>query len=141
MKMISFRTATVLFLFVGMLGLLGCEKNTTAKKINNKLTEGKWRIARSVYDGENITSDYNGYLFQFSKEGTIAVSGTVNTKGTWYTTEDKNPAKIFLNFHLSSTTLYFYSDDWYVTQLNNNECYLENIDHPSNKLVFRKVGK
>lgn len=130
-----------LFLLVGSLVFSGCEKYTTPKKLEKKITVGTWRIAKSSVNGQNITSQYNGYLFKFDKNGGIAVSGAVTTSGSWYSGEDKNPVTLYLSFPVTVPQLYMYSDDWIVTILNNSECYLERKDKEEDVLIFRKVGK
>ncbi len=73
--------------------------SSCSKKPNKVIEKGTWYV--SVYMDKNIveTSDFDGYLFDFGKDGTLTV--TLNTgnivKGTWTYTKSSSKFKISIS--------------------------------------------
>ena len=130
----------IFYLFAFVLLFTNCEKYTTPNKIDKKLTKGTWRIGKAVVGNDNITSLYSGYLFKFTSNKNIEVSGTVVTSGSWYRGNDKNPVILFLSLPASSPELYIFSDDWKVSQLSDSQMVMRRNDSSEDELTFRKVG-
>lgn len=131
----------ILFLAAIVLVFTNCEKHTTPKKLEKKITEGTWRVGKAVFGNVNVTSTYSGYLFKFSSNKNIQVSGTVSTTGSWYSGNDKNPVILFLSLPASFPELYVMSDDWKVNQLSSSQFVMRRNDSTGDELIFRKTGK
>jgi len=127
-------------MFILLCTLCACTKHTTPKKVNKRLTEGVWKMSQVNIDGTNITSQYNGVKFTFATHGSISVSGTLSSSGTWSTGDDKNPVVMFLTF-APNTSLYQFSDDWLVTEISKTECVLNRNESSTykDKIIFRRI--
>ena len=130
----------ILFLFAIVLTFTNCEKHTTPNKLDKKLTKGTWRIGKAVVNDANITSTYNGYLFKFTSNKNIEVSGTVTAAGSWYRGSEKNPVILFISLPATFPELYIFSDDWQVNQLSDSQVIMKRNDSTGDELIFRKVG-
>ena len=130
----------ILSLFALVLLFTNCEKHTTPNKLDKKLTKGTWRIGKAVVGTENITPVYNGYLFKFTSNQNIEVSGTVVTSGSWYHGNEKNPVILFMSLPASYPELYIFSDDWQVNQLSDGQVVMKRNDSSEDELILRKVG-
>lgn len=133
-------TRIVMFLFAIVLIFTNCEKHTTPNKLDKKITKGSWRIGKAVINSANVTATYNGYLFKFTSNKNIEVSGTVTTSGSWYRGNEKNPVILFLSFPIAFPELYVISDDWQVNELSNSQFVMKRNDSSEDELIFRKVG-
>lgn len=53
--------------------------------IVNAMTSGQWVVTSFTLNGNNITSDFTGYKFQYYKNKTVDAykNGTVERSGTW----------------------------------------------------------
>lgn len=118
----------IFFLFATVLIFTNCEKHTTPNKLDKKLTKGTWRIGKAVIDNANVTATYNGYLFKFTSNMNIEVSGTVSTSGAWSRGNEKNPVILFLSFPISFPELFVISDDWQVNELSNSQVVMKRND-------------
>lgn len=134
-------TRIILLLFAIAFSFSSCEKHTTPEKLDKKITKGNWRIGKAVIANTNVTATYNGYLFGFTSNQNIEVSGTVATTGSWYHGTEKNPVILFLSFPATFPELYVLSDDWQVNQLSNSQMVMKRNDSTDDEIIFRKVGK
>ena len=127
--------------FLILLTFGSCAKHTTPKKVDKHLTEGTWRIGQAKISGTNVTSNYNGAKFSFSKQGTIHVTGTITTQGSWSLGGEKNPVVLFMTYPQTATTLYGFSDDWLVMEMSKSECTMKRNDSATQEdiLVFRRI--
>lgn len=58
---------------------------------NSIATSGNWSVSNYTDDGQNETSDYNGYVFTFDSSGSlIASNGSTEIEGTWSIQNDDN---------------------------------------------------
>ncbi len=130
----------IFYLFALVLLFTNCEKYTTPNKLDKKLTKGTWRIGKAVVNSDNLTSVYSGYLFKFTSNKNIEVSGTVTTSGSWYRGNDKNPVILFISLPASFPELYVFSDDWQVNQLSDTQVVMKRNDGSEDELILRKVG-
>lgn len=79
------KVSTVIIFF---LLLSGCKKSIDKLKENaviSAMTEGQWVIKNFVKNGTIITSDFDGYKFQFYSNNTVdAIKNNIVEKtGTW----------------------------------------------------------
>ena len=59
--------------------------------IETQAEAGTWRVASYIDDGQDETSDFNGYNFTFESNGSVSFSnGTVTYTGTWSVTDSSN---------------------------------------------------
>ena len=64
----------------------GPSNNTGAEiqQIQNQVESGAWRITSFIDSGQDETSDFTGYIFNFNSDGTIVATNGSNTEsGTW----------------------------------------------------------
>lgn len=130
----------IFYLFALVILFTNCEKHTTPNKLDKKLTKGTWRVGKAFINNENITSTYSGYLFKFTTNKNIEVSGTVVTSGSWYRGDNKNPVILFISLPASFPELYIFSDDWQVNQLSDSQVVMKRNDNSEDELILRKVG-
>lgn len=130
----------IFYLFALVILFTNCEKHTTPNKLDKKLTKGTWRVGKAFINNENITSTYSGYLFKFTSNKNIEVSGTVVTSGSWYRGDNKNPVILFISLPASFPELYIFSDDWQVNQLSDSQVVMKRNDNSEDELILRKVG-
>ena len=130
----------IFYLFALVILFTNCEKHTTPNKLDKKLTKGTWRVGKAFINNENITSTYSGYLFKFTTNKNIEVSGTVVTSGAWYRGDNKNPVILFISLPASFPELYIFSDDWQVNQLSDSQVVMKRNDNSEDELILRKVG-
>ena len=66
------------------------DKNSVQiEEVENTAITGTWRVTNYVDSGQNETSDFNGYDFTFSSNGSVtATNGTTTYNGTWSVTSD-----------------------------------------------------
>ncbi|WP_374959990.1 hypothetical protein [Gilvibacter sp.] len=65
--------------------------NLLAEELRNTAASGTWRVALYEDDGQNETSDYNGYAFTFAADGMLtATNGTNTVTGTWSVSVDSS---------------------------------------------------
>lgn len=140
MKKNIFKRFNFILLIVGMTLIGGCEKHTTPKKLDRQITKGNWRVGKANVGSVIVTSSYNGYIFNFSSQGSITVSGTITAAGSWHHGDDKNPVIMFMSFGQTYPQLYTLSDDWKVTESSSTQFILKRNDSSGDEFIFRKVG-
>ena len=89
-------------LFIALLSFTSCStsddgddnnSNNAAEiqQIESSVESGTWRVTSMVDSGQDETSDFNGYDFTFSSNGTISATNGVNTyNGTWSVTNSSS---------------------------------------------------
>ena len=110
-----------------------CKKDdSTAPSSNNVsiagiITTGSWRISYYTESGNNNTSLFSGYVFNFYADGTMTAthsSGTIN--GTWRIDDDGSN-----EFHMSlgnSAPLEELDRGWQVVAQSSTEIQLQDDD-------------
>ena len=111
----------VLLLIILLTGSVSCEK---AKEIANQQTEdivitlmtsGRWLVDQFSVSGTDVKLEFDGYEFQFLKDGTVdAIKGTTTTKGTWKA--NQTLMTIESNFVSGNDTLKRLNYTWYITK-------------------------
>jgi hypothetical protein len=85
--------------------------------VKDIITQGKWKVNMYVDVNQDQTSDFAGYSFIFSKNGTlIADCNGTNCNGTW--TEDAVARKITLNFTNATPVLERINNQWSLAEVN-----------------------
>ena len=114
---------------------------------------GTWRVSSYIDDGENETSDYNGYNFTFGDNGVLtATNGTETLVGTWSVTQDNdssdddgsssNDVDFNIFFNVSDDNDFDdLSDDWDIVSVDANMIVLIDVssgDGSTDRLTFEK---
>lgn len=64
---------------------------TSADQVTQIAQNGDWRVTLFNDSGENETSDFNGYTFNFNTDGSlVATNGSNTVTGTWSVTDDSS---------------------------------------------------
>ncbi|MBX7182972.1 MAG: hypothetical protein K1X82_12730 [Bacteroidia bacterium] len=117
----------VLWLLILGIGFSSCKKTSDSDQttiiqtqITNNMQVGTWRITLYSASGEDKTVQFDGYSFQFAKEGDItAVSANDNVLGSWYTMDTNTGTNVLddLIFALQFGTVNKFEDlngAWYI---------------------------
>jgi len=90
----------LIYLFVFLPFSFSCKKAIEEKKkdiVVEAMTDGRWFVKEYKAAGIYVTSEFNGYEFQFYENGKVeAILNTNITNGTW--TGDVNALTITSNF-------------------------------------------
>lgn len=111
----------VILLIILLTGSVSCEKS---KEISNQqaedivitlMTSGRWLVDQFSVSGTDVKLEFDGYEFQFLKDGTVdAIKGTTTTKGTWKA--NQTLMTIESNFVSGNDTLKRLNYTWYITK-------------------------
>lgn len=121
-----------------LLFILSCKKDNYIQ-ISDTLTSGTWTISKYIDNGDNETSDFTGYTFNFNIDGSIvAVKDGTGVVGNWSELNDDDNLK--LNILFTQTTLSELNDDWDLKSKSDNMIELEDIsgDGSIDNLTFVK---
>lgn len=104
---------------------VGCKKTVDKIKENaviSAMTDGQWIITNFKKDGAVITSDFDGYKFQYYSNRTVDAikNGIVEKTGTW--DGDATTMTITANFSNSVPPLSLLNGAWHVD--NNSWTYV-----------------
>ncbi len=119
----------IVILFALIISIYGCDKRTTPRKVEKKLTNGAWLINEFIDNDSSLIAHYNNLRLRFGKEGEVNATFKTQVNGTWSVGTDRNPAVIYLELP-PIDSLHVLSDDWVVYKLNSEEVIFK-----------RKVGK
>jgi hypothetical protein len=104
------------------------------------ITNGTWYVSYFFEDDDNETSDYIGYNFTFSSNGTITVvKASATTNGSWTNYVDSGDDIMDLNF--DDSNLDELEEDWEITEYSSTVVKLKNIsggDGETDYLYFTK---
>ena len=107
-------------------GMISCKK--TIEQIQEDLvvkamTDGQWKITNFVYNGNNITTDFDTYRFKYYSNKTVDAinNGTVEKTGNW----DGNSSNMttWANFTGAVHPLVLINGNWQITR--NSWTYVE----------------
>lgn len=87
------------------------------------MTDGQWKITNFLYNGNNITSDFDTYRFKYYSNKTVDAinNGTVEKTGNW----DGNSSNMttWANFTGAVHPLVLINGNWQITR--NSWSYVE----------------
>ncbi len=115
--------------------LSSCSSDNTLGNID--LTGSQWVISKSTKDGQDITSNFEGYVFDFVDGGLLtATKGGSVIKGNWSRVQDSGKTKLIISFDNPD---YFreISEDWVIVKENAE--VLELSDGESGSLAGKDV--
>ena len=84
-----------------------------------------WVVGSYTEDGDDQTSDYNGFQFEFDINGTITVSGAEMSTGTW--SSINNGTEMGINFGPEAPLEELNDDDWEVLSVTATEIQLRDV--------------
>jgi len=117
-----------------------CEDENTY--LEQVLLDGEWLVASYLHDGENETSDYDGYIIEFFNEGIVKVNYNNNLfYGTWDVNGNTNNLSLVLDFE-NEFPFDEFNDDWDVLDVQENRVELEDVSGGgggTDTLVFEKI--
>lgn len=80
--------------------LFSCKKSIQEKKqdlVLAAMTTGRWYVSEYISGSTNVTTEFDGYEFQFHNNGTVeGIKGSTTKSGTW--TGDATNFTITSNF-------------------------------------------
>lgn len=117
-----------LLCLVATLLLAGCKRESalTPANADRILEKGSWRITLFMEEGNNETSDFEGYSFVFKANGSVDATKDGNTlSGTWSTEKDDGDLKLYLNF--TDALLSEIADDWHILSQSDAKLELEDV--------------
>jgi hypothetical protein len=118
------------------------DNKPTKQNIESTLKEHKWKIS-NFYDEKDETHHFNGYSFQFNRNGSVVASKSSTTvTGTWSTFNSGNgQLKLSVEFTLTEPFDEL-SDDWVIVENGDDKIILNDGDaDPENadKVILEKV--
>ena len=122
-------------LLVGLLFLNSCSNDNTLGNID--LSGSKWVVSKCVKDGQDISSEFADYVFDFIDGGVVtATKGGLVIKGSWSKIQDSGKTKFIINF-ANPDSFREISEDWIVVKENAE--VLELSDSDSGSLTGKDV--
>jgi len=133
---------TVYALVFAVSALMSCSSQTGDNSNTSQVvTAGNWRVSLFTDSGNNETSNYTGYSFTFSTNGTISAVSTGNSRmGTWSVSTSSNKFIVDLGVKNDpANVLGELSDDWKILSSSATEIRLGDDNASSNEfLTFSK---
>lgn len=124
------------------------------QEVQSTVQSGNWRITNMNDSGEDETSDFDGYRFTFSEDGSVsATNGTVTQNGTWsviYDSDDDDgdnddgddDIEFILFFPVPDTSDFEdLNDDWDIVSITDSRIELiddGDIDELPDLLTFER---
>ena len=125
---------------LALLSLLGaCSKwQSNQKQITNISTDGTWIVSSYIDDGDDETSDYSSFRFDFLEEGVLNATDLLSSNsnpyvGTWSITDSNSnddDSLDDLDFNINFTVsnqLDDLSDDWDIISYTETEIKLIDV--------------
>ncbi len=120
------------------------------EEVKAMVTNGEWEI--TYYEDSDVeeTSDYDGYVFTFNTDGTLAVTnGSTSLSGAWSITESENSddddskSDVDFNIFFASPDIFEeLADDWDILKYANSKIELWDVsggDGSTDYLTFEKI--
>lgn len=114
-----------------MLLFASCSKSDTTAitttQVSNTATSGTWKITYYFNSSLDKTSNYSGYTFTFSSNGTVSASnGILSIPGTWSVGVDDSKVKVFLTF-TNPASFAQLSNDWEVVERTDVKIRMQDV--------------
>jgi len=142
--------------FVLLLSLVVISCETSDDSVDNEIfntdairasaTSGEWTVNLFEEDGVNETSDFSGFNFTFSEDGSIqATNGDTAVSGAWSIQtddDDEDTDDIDFNIFFSAPANFAeLSEDWDIVSYSDSRIELKDIsggDGTTDRLIFEK---
>lgn len=103
------------------------DDDVSPSTVNSTFQNGKWKVANYNDSGNDETSHFTGYEFEFASGGSLTAVKSGNTvTGTWSTGSDDSQTKIYIAFG-SVTPFDELNDDWKVVDKTSSIINLEDV--------------
>ena len=98
--------------------------------------QGDWYVSLYTDSGKNETSDFSGYSFVFTSDGSMSAStSSLNFTGSWYIGDnsgDDNPSSNRLVINITGNDrMDDVTDDWIILKLTDTEIWLKDDNEAS----------
>ncbi len=105
-----------------------CDDDGADFEFIQTLTSGNWLVDSFIDTGDDLTSDWVNYVFEFNADGSLTASnGTTEFSGTWQTETDD--AELELTIQLTAGNPFdSINEDWTVKQYDSSLIKLEDVD-------------
>jgi hypothetical protein len=126
----SKKNVLIALVFAGLLS--SCTKDDVnnipeVQEVRSTLQTGNWRLTKMIDSGEDETTDFAGYTFTFSENGTLTAVRENNTQtGRWsvINDRDRNEHKDDIEFNISfavpeSKDFDDLNNDWDIISISN----------------------
>lgn len=126
-------------LLIGFTSIISsCKKDDSTKPDDNSnssistiIATGSWRVSYFYDNGDDHTSNFNGYTFTFNVNGTMtATNSGGSTNGTWSNDDSNSELHIFLG---NSDPLKDLSKGWLIISKTSVEISLKDDNSSSNE--------
>ena len=114
----KFKSTPILAVFMLSCLFISCEK---AEQFIQKavltqiITTDRWGVEAFTVTGADVTTEYNGYEFEFNKNGIVtAFEATSTMQGDWK--EDIQALSIQTNFSNPNAVLARFNNVWYISK-------------------------
>lgn len=99
-----------------------------------------WKVSLFNERGENKTSNYSSYTFEFGADGSMSATGNgQTTTGTWSEYPDDGITKFAINLNTSDANLMELNDDWALVSRSGSLISLQDDNSSSDEqLQFTK---
>lgn len=127
---------------MALLLLAGCLKTKEQIKedmVIKALTDGQWRMTNFTRSGNNITSDFAPYRFQFRANNTVEAinNGAIEKTGSW--SADPTARTISSSFSNAAATLLLLNGTWQMTK--NGWTFVEATQTVGGEILTLRLDK
>ena len=110
------------------------------KAVMSIITDGYWYVSQYLYDGDDSTSSFSGYLFKFDANGIVTgTKGANSYKGSW--TPDVAARTITSGFPSGPSPVSLLDGVWKIKDSGTDFVlanYTDTINHKFNTLRLQK---
>ena len=107
-------------LFIGM--FISCSKDDASD-----VTTNGWKVTKFLHKGEDKTSDFQSYVFDFQSSGVLtAVKGSTTVTGVWKEVQDSGRNKLVISFGATGSFDEI-SEDWTIGTKTDVSIKLTNV--------------
>lgn len=119
-------------------GLASCTQSTVLDDMSTQDIQkqvstqgGGWTVEEFVDDGDNYTSAFSGWTFEFNADGSLEADDNIGKThlGNWFIDDDDTPSHRDFVITISGTyELLEMSDDWAMEEVSDNRIALFDED-------------
>ncbi len=126
--------------------LWGCQKDdpitpTPSNQFSDQLQVGTWRISSYLDNGQDETSSFSGYAFQFGSGNVLtATKNNMPINGTWNVVKDDSGIKLLLVFS-APPDFESLSDDWKVGQYSATQIQLTDTSGGNGRVDYLRFER
>jgi len=126
--------------------------SSSADQVSQTAQDGTWRVSNYTDDGEDETSDYNGFVFTFNSDGSLVAASSARTlTGTWSVDDSDDSSDDDAGTDDDDFNIFFsvsddddfddLVDDWDIVNVDSNTIALRDVsggDGSIDLLTFSK---